>query len=216
MTGLSDDGDRHGDRLAGPLRGAPPRLPARLRAPAGRGGGVRRPAARRARAGARAGGAGARRQRARSPEQVAAHLLLVPPRGDVGGRRRAPRGRRTRPSSRGSTESATAYLRRALAEPPRRRDLPGRADGARPARGGASTGVAAIEHLTRGLPHAPDDPDATGRGRDHAGPHRGVRERPRGGHPDRARGARRTSPPTWSTSARRWPGSSGSRPTCTA
>ena len=52
-----------------------------------------------------------------SPEQVAAHLLAVPPRGDAGVvdllREAAERAQ-----ARGATESATAYLRRALLEPP--------------------------------------------------------------------------------------------------
>ena len=54
-----------------------------------------------------------------SPEQVAAHLLVVPPRGDAAVVEvlREAAGRAV---ERGSTESATAYLRRALAEPPAR------------------------------------------------------------------------------------------------
>jgi DNA-binding CsgD family transcriptional regulator/tetratricopeptide (TPR) repeat protein len=52
-----------------------------------------------------------------APERIAAHLLLAPPAGDPGVvavLREAAR----RPGSRDAAESATAYLRRALAEPP--------------------------------------------------------------------------------------------------
>ena len=59
MTGHDDGGHRHGRRDPGPLRGAPTRPAARLRAPAGRGRRVRRPAARRARDAARPCGRGA-------------------------------------------------------------------------------------------------------------------------------------------------------------
>ncbi len=58
-----------------------------------------------------------------APEQVAAHLLLVPARGDAGVvdvLREAAR----RDTSRGAGESATAYLTRALAEPPAPADRP--------------------------------------------------------------------------------------------
>jgi DNA-binding CsgD family transcriptional regulator len=51
------------------------------------------------------------------PERIAAHLLLVPPAGDpevVASLREAAR----RAASRGASDSAVAYLRRALAEPP--------------------------------------------------------------------------------------------------
>ena len=81
-----------------------------------------------------------------SPEHVAAHLLAVPPRGD-GGVVEALREAAQRAAARGSTESATAYLRRALREPPRP-DLHatllmelGRLEA-------VVDGVAAIEHLT--------------------------------------------------------------------
>ncbi len=80
-----------------------------------------------------------------SPEQVAAHLLVVPPRGDhavVEALREAA----ARAAARGSTESATAYLRRALQEPPAREELAtllmevGRLET-------LTSGTAAIEHL---------------------------------------------------------------------
>jgi DNA-binding CsgD family transcriptional regulator len=57
------------------------------------------------------------------PERVAAHLLRSSPSGDawvIVTLRRAAR----RASARGASESATAYLRRALAEPPPAADLP--------------------------------------------------------------------------------------------
>ena len=82
-----------------------------------------------------------------SPEQVAAHLLAVPPRGDqqvVDAQRAAA----ARDVERGSTESATAYLNRALAEPPRVEEVPGllMAIGRLEA---LTSGVAALEHLAQ-------------------------------------------------------------------
>jgi len=82
-----------------------------------------------------------------SPEQVAAHLLLVPPRGDpaVVEALREAAGKAV---ERGSTESATAYLHRALAEPPARSDVPhlllevGRLEA-------MTSGLAAMEHLAQ-------------------------------------------------------------------
>ncbi len=82
-----------------------------------------------------------------SPEQVAAHLLLVPPRGDpaVVEALREAAGKAV---ERGSTESATAYLHRALAEPPARPDVPhlllevGRLEA-------MTSGLAAMEHLAQ-------------------------------------------------------------------
>jgi DNA-binding CsgD family transcriptional regulator len=79
------------------------------------------------------------------PERVAAHLLLTPPSGDpdvVATLREAAR----RAASRGASESAVAYLHRALAEPPRAVE---RADllvelGASEA---LVSGDAAVEHL---------------------------------------------------------------------
>ena len=59
-----------------------------------------------------------------SPEQVAAHLMLVQPRGDQGVVATL-REAATRDLERGSTESATAYLHRALKEPPPLPDVPG-------------------------------------------------------------------------------------------
>ena len=63
------------------------------------------------------------REHSGSAEQVAAQLMLVPPRGDqsvVDVLRAAAK----RDVERGSTESAIAYLRRALAEPPAGDELP--------------------------------------------------------------------------------------------
>jgi DNA-binding SARP family transcriptional activator/tetratricopeptide (TPR) repeat protein len=82
-----------------------------------------------------------------SPEQVAAHLMAVPPRGD---RRvvEALREAAARDVDRGSTESATAYLNRALAEPPPPPEVPGllmeigRLEA-------LTSGVAALEHLAQ-------------------------------------------------------------------
>ena len=82
-----------------------------------------------------------------SPEQVAAHLLVVPPRGDAAVVE-ALREAAARAVERGSTESATAYLHRALAEPPARSDVPhlllevGRLEA-------MTTGLAAMEHLAQ-------------------------------------------------------------------
>jgi DNA-binding CsgD family transcriptional regulator len=80
-----------------------------------------------------------------SPEQVAAHLLVVPPRGDVEVvdvlKRAADKA-----VERSAGESAVAYLRRALAEPPSEADLPrvlmhlGRLEAMR-------DGPRAVEHL---------------------------------------------------------------------
>ena len=67
--------------------------------------------------------AGVLREHSGSAEQVAAQLMLVPPRGDqsvVDVLRAAAK----RDVERGSTESAIAYLRRALAEPPAGDELP--------------------------------------------------------------------------------------------
>ncbi len=89
-----------------------------------------------------------------SPEKVAAHLLPVPPRGDVGVVLQL-REAAHRAEARGSTESATAYLRRALLEPPAGDDLPdllaelGRLEA-------VVDGVAAIEHLTAAYRSHPD------------------------------------------------------------
>ena len=89
-----------------------------------------------------------------SPEKVAAHLLAVPPRGDsgvVGLLREAAQ----RAQARGSTDSATAYLRRALLEPPGPDERPdlllelGRLEA-------VVDGVAAIEHLTAAYRTHPD------------------------------------------------------------
>ena len=89
-----------------------------------------------------------------SPEKVAAHLLAVPPRGDTGVvdlLREAAR----RAEARGSTDSATAYLRRALLEPPAADDRPdllmelGRLEA-------VVDGVSAIEHLTAAYRTHPD------------------------------------------------------------
>jgi DNA-binding SARP family transcriptional activator/DNA-binding NarL/FixJ family response regulator len=89
-----------------------------------------------------------------SAEQVAAHLLAVPPRGDTGVvvlLREAAR----RAGARGSTDSATAYLRRALLEPPAADDRPdllmelGRLEA-------VVDGLAAIEHLTAAYRTHPD------------------------------------------------------------
>jgi DNA-binding SARP family transcriptional activator/DNA-binding CsgD family transcriptional regulator len=80
-----------------------------------------------------------------SPEQVAAHLLVVPPRGDQGVVATL-RDAAHRDLERGSTESATAYLHRALAEPPPPDDVPlllvemGRLEA-------MTDGLAAMEHL---------------------------------------------------------------------
>ncbi len=80
-----------------------------------------------------------------SPEQVAAHLLLVPPRGDVGVVATL-REAAQRDVERGSTESATAYLHRSMAEPPPRAQVPGllleigRMEA-------LTSGAAALEHL---------------------------------------------------------------------
>ncbi len=121
-----------------------------------------------------------------SPEKVAAHLLAVPPRGDPGVvdllREAAERAQ-----ARGSTDSATAYLRRALLEPPGTRAGTHPADGARPARGGRRRGRR-DRAPDRGVPQ-PRRPDPPRRGRDHAGPHGRVRQRPRRGDPHRARRA---------------------------
>jgi DNA-binding SARP family transcriptional activator len=60
-------------------------------------------------------------------DQVAAHLLLAPPRGDVG-RVVVLRSAAWRAAARGAVDSAATYLRRALAEPPppqERSDLEG-------------------------------------------------------------------------------------------
>jgi DNA-binding CsgD family transcriptional regulator len=82
-----------------------------------------------------------------SPEQVAAHLLLVPPRGDTAVVE-ALREAAGKAVERGSTESATAYLHRALAEPPARSDVPhlllevGRLEA-------MTSGLAAMEHLAQ-------------------------------------------------------------------
>ncbi|NUS51305.1 MAG: AAA family ATPase, partial [Nocardioidaceae bacterium] len=80
-----------------------------------------------------------------APEQIVAHLLLVPPRGNqrvVAALREAA----AREVERGSTESATAYLHRALAEPPETSEVPrllldvGRLEA-------LTSGMAALEHL---------------------------------------------------------------------
>jgi DNA-binding SARP family transcriptional activator/DNA-binding CsgD family transcriptional regulator len=82
-----------------------------------------------------------------SPEQVAAHLLVVPPRGDTAVVE-ALREAAARAVERGSTESATAYLHRALTEPPTRSDVPhlllevGRLEA-------MTSGLAAMEHLAQ-------------------------------------------------------------------
>ena len=85
------------------------------------------------------------REHGGSTEQVAAQLLQVPPRGDqsvVDVLRAAA----DRDVDRGSTESATAYLKRALSEPPPSEDLPrllmqlGRLEA-------MTDGMAALEHL---------------------------------------------------------------------
>jgi hypothetical protein len=59
-----------------------------------------------------------------SPEQVAAHLLLVPPRGDTNVVTTL-RAAAARAVERSAGESATTYLRRALQEPPPTDDRPG-------------------------------------------------------------------------------------------
>ncbi|HSE09032.1 MAG TPA: BTAD domain-containing putative transcriptional regulator [Nocardioidaceae bacterium] len=80
-----------------------------------------------------------------APEQTAAHLLLVPPRGDLEVVRVLREAAR-RDVDRGAAESAVAYLRRALAEPPLDEDLPellmwlGRVEE-------PTHGASAIEHL---------------------------------------------------------------------
>lgn len=80
-----------------------------------------------------------------TPEQVAAHLLLVPARGDAGVVEVLHEAAR-RDAGRGSGESAAAYLRRALLEPPPRTRAPqllmelGRLEEMR-------DGPAAMEHL---------------------------------------------------------------------
>ena len=92
-----------------------------------------------------------------SPEQVAAHLLVVPPRGDAAVVE-ALREAAGRAVERGSTESATAYLHRALAEPPARSDVPhlllevGRLEA-------MTSGLAAMEHLAQAY-RLLDDPVA--------------------------------------------------------
>ena len=58
-----------------------------------------------------------------SAEQVASHLVQAPPRGDPAVVT-VLRGAAAREVERGAVESATAYLRRALAEPPAERDRP--------------------------------------------------------------------------------------------
>ena len=61
----------------------------------------------------------------RGPEQVAAHLLLVSrPRPEADGASSRAAGSGARARSRGAAESAVAYLRRALAEPPSPRSAP--------------------------------------------------------------------------------------------
>lgn len=57
------------------------------------------------------------------PERIAAHLLLVPPRADLGVVR-VLREAAERALDRGAAESAAGYLRRAVAEPPAEEDLP--------------------------------------------------------------------------------------------
>ncbi|MGE5747550.1 MAG: LuxR C-terminal-related transcriptional regulator, partial [Solirubrobacterales bacterium] len=58
-----------------------------------------------------------------TPEKIAAHLLLVPPRGDLGVVR-VLRDAAERALDRGAAESAAAYLNRCVAEPPSEEDLP--------------------------------------------------------------------------------------------
>lgn len=58
-----------------------------------------------------------------SPEKIAAHLLLVPPRGDLGVVR-VLRDAAERALERGAVESAAGYLDRCVAEPPAEDDLP--------------------------------------------------------------------------------------------
>ncbi len=80
-----------------------------------------------------------------SPEKIAAHLLLVPARGDAGVVR-VLREAAGRDADRGSAESAAAYLRRAVSEPPPGAELPevllelGRLEA-------MTQGSAALEHL---------------------------------------------------------------------
>ncbi|MDX6301979.1 MAG: hypothetical protein QOF53_3193 [Nocardioidaceae bacterium] len=80
-----------------------------------------------------------------SPEQVAAHLMLVPRRGDAGVVEALCEAA-TRAVERSAGDSATAYLRRAVEEPPRAEDLPqilmelGRLEAMR-------DGPRAVEHL---------------------------------------------------------------------
>jgi len=82
-----------------------------------------------------------------APEKTAVHLLLVPPRGDLGVVRVLQEAAR-RDLERGAADAAAAYLRRALAEPPLDEDLPellmwvGRVEE-------LTHGASAIEHLAQ-------------------------------------------------------------------
>ncbi len=121
-----------------------------------------------------------------APEQVAAHLLQAPRRGDpwtVDVLTRAA----TRSADRGAADSAASYLRRALAEPPAARE-----------RGGLLLQLGWLESMAngprarrapeRGLPGPGRRPGRARPRRRHAGPHPGLRGRPWGGGPVRPRG----------------------------
>ncbi len=84
---------------------------------------------------------------AASPEKIAAHLMLVPPRADLGVVR-VLREAADRALDRGAAESAAAYLGRCIAEPPEESDLPlvllelGRIET-------MTNGSSALDHLTQ-------------------------------------------------------------------
>ncbi len=92
-----------------------------------------------------------------APEKIAAHLLLVPPRGDLGVVR-VLREAAERALDRGAAESAAAYLCRSVEEPPAEEDLPhvlmelGRIET-------MTNGGSALDHLTRAY-RSLEDPEA--------------------------------------------------------
>jgi tetratricopeptide (TPR) repeat protein len=92
------------------------RAAGRLRAPPGARRDLPRAAGSRARPAARAARPASSRTHGASDEQVAAHLLVAPPRGDAGTVAVLRAAGRTA-ADRGASDSAVTYLRRALAEP---------------------------------------------------------------------------------------------------
>ena len=110
-----------------------------------------------------------------TPEQVAAHLLLAPRRGNqeaVAALRQAA----ATAAERGAADAAKTYLQRAMAEPPRAEDRPRRCSSSWAASPTIDRRPGRRDEPQGGVRHA-HRPRAARRGRDDARPHPGLRRR---------------------------------------